>query len=429
MKRMNMNGLDHPIDNLAVANDINTNSSANNSTTISENNTADVSNNTAQNKEIAMNNTNNQENLNQENMNQETVNQEAVSEATNNTAETAQEQAQGLGSKIKSFILGHKKASTGAAAAALVLLIGLLVYNNTRAPYFPDNEPDTDMQVEFEEPVTALGDVPGSNVKSTSTTKKTSKTTKKNVTLKTASNKTYTKSLGTKTSKNSKTVKKNETTTVKTDSTVAVTTTEKYTKNKKIKTVTTKTVTTTKTTTTVVLPTNTPAPAANTQVASNAGSKQSGNTEVSIRTIAPLLDSRVANAFETLGFKVVIDPSVSYSGYFDAKAQSITLRAANDTIYHEVGHFLAFIAGNVDRSTNFQSVYGAEKASFPGMNKVYATQSASEFYAESYREYVLHKGDLVAKCPKTSSTLEASLNTVTDTQIKKLKIAYSAYWK
>ncbi len=30
-------------------------------------------------------------------------------------------------------------------------------------------------------------------------------------------------------------------------------------------------------------------------------------------------------------------------------------------LYHELGHFLAFIAGNVDKTSGFQSIYTAEK--------------------------------------------------------------------
>lgn len=38
------------------------------------------------------------------------------------------------------------------------------------------------------------------------------------------------------------------------------------------------------------------------------------------------IGSSVANAFDTLGFKIYVDPSVNYSGYYSTKDQSITLR-------------------------------------------------------------------------------------------------------
>ena len=41
--------------------------------------------------------------------------------------------------------------------------------------------------------------------------------------------------------------------------------------------------------------------------------------------------SSIANAFDTLDFKIYIDPSVNYSGYYSTKDQSITLRK-NDNV-------------------------------------------------------------------------------------------------
>ena len=49
---------------------------------------------------------------------------------------------------------------------------------------------------------------------------------------------------------------------------------------------------------------------------------------------------------------------------------------------------LAFIAGNVDtRMQPFASVYNSEKSKFTGVRKAYATQNASEYFAESVLEY------------------------------------------
>lgn len=67
------------------------------------------------------------------------------------------------------------------------------------------------------------------------------------------------------------------------------------------------------------------------------------------------MDSKVLNAYKKMGFTVTVDPGVSYAGYFDARTRSITLQNADDTIYHELGHYLAFIAGNVDKSSSFRS--------------------------------------------------------------------------
>lgn len=79
-----------------------------------------------------------------------------------------------------------------------------------------------------------------------------------------------------------------------------------------------------------------------------------------IASIAPKMDSRVLKAYKKLGFTVTIDPSVNYGGCFNAHSRSIILRFEDETIYHELGHFLAFVAGNVDRTSDFAAVYNSE---------------------------------------------------------------------
>ena len=89
----------------------------------------------------------------------------------------------------------------------------------------------------------------------------------------------------------------------------------------------------------------------------------------------------------TEGFELIIDSSVSYSGYFNARTQSIRLKFEDDTIYHEMGHFLAFIAGNADTKDSFKAIYAAEKDKVTGANKNYVTQDSSEYFAESPVRY------------------------------------------
>lgn len=359
--------------------------------------------------------------------------------------------------KIVRTILDNRKLATSIAVIAAAVVIGAVAFNvNRQAPDFPEIT-DPIMEVTLEGEETPLASQPTVTKK---TTKKTS-TSKKNVKLKEKSAKTYTKKLGTKTTKNSKTVK-NANTTVKTDTTVAVTTTEKYKKNKNVKTVTTKTTTTTTVTTTVqpvVVAAQDSSSAAqtvstslassnttdNAAASSTAASTQSASTststststaatgkyEVSVDSIAPLMNDNVRNAFKTLNFKVIVDPSVNYSGYFDARNQSITMKKPDQSIYHELGHFIAFIAGNMDKSTGFTEIFSnsGEVAKFPGVNKTYGSQNASEYFAESTREFILGKASLVSACPKTASAIQTAIDKITDTQVLKIKKVYAAYWK
>ena len=134
-------------------------------------------------------------------------------------------------------------------------------------------------------------------------------------------------------------------------------------------------------------------------------------------------------AYKKLGFTVTIDPSVNYGGCFNAHSRSIILRFENETIYHELGHFLAFVAGNVDRSSDFAAIYNSEKSKFTGINRSYATQNASEYFAESYHDYILQPTETKKKLPKTCSAISDAVKKVTPARIARVKEIYGPFWK
>ena len=133
-------------------------------------------------------------------------------------------------------------------------------------------------------------------------------------------------------------------------------------------------------------------------------------------------------AYKKLGFTVTIDPSVNYGGCFNAHSRSIILRFENETIYHELGHFLAFVAGNVDRTSDFAAVYNSEKSKFTGINRSYATQNSSEYFAESVLEYVTSPSTLKRQRPKTYAAIVAALNKITDERIQRGMDIYGPFW-
>ena len=204
---------------------------------------------------------------------------------------------------------------------------------------------------------------------------------------------------------------KRGTTTIKTDTTVQTNTSEKYT-NKSIKKVVTTKVTTTVKTTTTVKP-----------VAAAAKKPY----ELQVAKAAPKMDSKVISAYQTLGLEVWVDSSVSYAGYFDAKNKKITLKADDDTIYHELGHFLGFISGNYDVSSEFVAIYKAEKDNYTGYNKTYVVQNSAEYFAESVKDYMLNKSALKSARPKTYDAVEKALSKVTTAQVNKMKLILSLY--
>lgn len=320
---------------------------------------------------------------------------------------------------LKNFFM-KKKIAAGCIAAAALITAGsfAMVWQDSQVPELP-NYTDPVVEQTITDDDTPLASQP----KVTTKTTKSSKTTKKNLKLKKASAKTYTKKLPTTKKVSNKTTKKNQTTTVKTQTTVQTDTSQKYTKKSKNVVQTQKVTTTVKTTTTVV------AAAKTTTTATAANTKKEKYTVSNVASVAPQMDSRVLNAFTKMGFTVTIDPSVSYAGYFDGKTRSITLRYEDDTIYHELGHYLAFIAGNVDKSAAFTSVYNSEKSKFTGVRKAYATQNASEYFAESVLEYTENPATLKAQRPQTYEAIVNALSKVTDAQVTKIMNVYKVIWK
>lgn len=266
---------------------------------------------------------------------------------------------------------------------------------------------DPELEASLEEEETPLAAAPQVTTKTT----KSSKTTKKTVTLSKAATKTYTSKLPNKTKKTTKTVKKNATTTVKTETTVLTQVTEQYTKASKKKAVTTKVTTTVKTTTTV-------------KAATQTSNKPSTTT---VEKSASKMNAKIKDAWTKMGFDIIIDPSVSYSGYFDARNKKMTLRADDDTIYHEMGHFLGFMAGNYDTGSKFKAVYNEESGKYSGYNKAYVTQNASEYFAEALRDYTLNPAALKSSRPKTYAAIEEAISKLTSSQITKMQLVMRMY--
>jgi hypothetical protein len=258
------------------------------------------------------------------------------------------------------------------------------------------------------------------------TTKTTKKTSKKKVKLKKAAKKTYKVTKPSTTKNSSNTTEKNGKR-VTVDKTVVTSVVENFKKKSKTKTVTTTVKTTTKTTTTILSGTGS-VTGSLTSTTAKSNATSTGVQSLNVATAAANADANVIKAFQTLGFKISVDPSVSYSGYFDAKTQKITLKKHDNTIYHELGHFLAFMAGNADTKSDFKEIYEAEKDQFTGVNKSYVTQSSSEYFAESYKDYVLDASALKSSRPKTYESIVAALAKVTDKQIEKIKEVYGPVW-
>ena len=152
-----------------------------------------------------------------------------------------------------------------------------------------------------------------------------------------------------------------------------------------------------------------------------------------IRKLAPNADESVLHAFEYLGFEVEKNSYAQYSGYFTVKERKIYLKnLSGTTIYHELGHFLAWLDRSRDEKADFIAIYQKEKSKVTAVNKYYITQNSSEYYAESYKDYVLTPEKLKAERPSTYAAIQNSLKYLEesgDTYLARVKNAYErAYW-
>lgn len=338
------------------------------------------------------------------------------------------------GKKLTEWLANKKVVSSCAAIALAAVIGGVSLFSGAgETPEFPSYT-DPIMETSIIEDETPLASQPKTTVKTTSSTK----TIRKTVKLKKASKKSYTKKLKTKTKVTNKTNKAGNTT-VDTKTTVVTKATAKYTKKSKKKVVTSKITTTVQTTTTqqvsianetAVSTTSSGTSAAQATAAASSSQNQSKYEAnvANVASVAGKMDNRVIAAYQQLGFKLVVDPSVNYSGYFDARSRSITMKQIDDSVYHELGHFLAFIAGNADKTASFQSIFAAEKANVTAFNKAYVTQNASEYFAESVKDYILNNASLKSTRPQTYAAVQNALNQITDAQIAKIQKIYGAFW-
>lgn len=151
-------------------------------------------------------------------------------------------------------------------------------------------------------------------------------------------------------------------------------------------------------------------------------------TGTAVRALAPKADGCVLHAFEYLKFEIERKYDASYTGYFSVKDRKIYLRQLNDTtIYHELGHFLAWLNDSKDTSASFKSIFNSEKKLMTSYTKAYCTQNSSEYYAESYREYCLDPKHLEKERPKTYKAIHDSvvyLNNISDSKLQNIKELY-----
>ena len=293
-------------------------------------------------------------------------------------------------------LLKKKKIAAGLTAVVIAVAVGgVAVVQQNQIPELPSYT-DPVMETTIDEEETPLAAQPKVN------TQTSNSTSTKKVKMKKAATKTYTKTLPA-TSVTSKKTSQSSNATVVTQTTVI----------KRITTTTAKT--------------DTSAGTNITATSGNSGNSVKGSIDVG--QYASRADSRVLNAYRTLGFTAEVNPSVSYSGYYDTRNRKITLRKMDDTIYHELGHFVAFISGNTDQTAEFKAIFAQEKTLYTAFNKAYVTQNSAEYFAESFKEYTLNPTVLKSSRPKTYEAVKNAVDKFTDDRIARIKKTYSVIWK
>ena len=158
-------------------------------------------------------------------------------------------------------------------------------------------------------------------------------------------------------------------------------------------------------------------------------SQMSGVSGTTLRTLGSQADGKILNAFEDLKFKMVIDKNAEATGVFSVKSHKIALQSARSSVLlHELGHFANFLAGDKVGTSEWKSIYNAEKDKYDVYNKAYAIKSASEYFAESYKDYKEHPSALRSKRPRTYQFVKSTIDGITDSDVQNIKDTYGEYW-
>ena len=157
--------------------------------------------------------------------------------------------------------------------------------------------------------------------------------------------------------------------------------------------------------------------------------EMSGVSGTTLRTLGAQADKKILDAFEELKFKMVINKNAKATGVFSVRNHKIELESARSSVLlHELGHFASFLAGDKAGTKEWKSIYAAEKNKYTGYNKSYVTKSASEYFAESYKDYKENPSALKSKRPRTYKYIRNVINGISIRDVQNIKNTYGEYW-
>ncbi|MCI8965874.1 MAG: hypothetical protein HFJ43_06005 [Clostridia bacterium] len=136
-------------------------------------------------------------------------------------------------------------------------------------------------------------------------------------------------------------------------------------------------------------------------------------------TIKKIIGPDLSKAFSKTGFKVDYRPGYTESSLSTKKKKIQCF--SDESLVHEIGHFLALINDQKCYTPEFIKIYEEEKSSYFGKDKGTALQSSGEYFACCYQQYLSNPSELKAKMPKSYQVIEDCLNAVDSELIKNLK--------
>ena len=87
---------------------------------------------------------------------------------------------------------------------------------------------------------------------------------------------------------------------------------------------------------------------------------------------------------------------------------------ASTAIVHEMGHYIDYSLGFISSRPEFITIYAEEVPKFCAYHSTHEnnTNSASEYFAESFQQYVLDPVGLATACPKTFIFIQNCVNSL-----------------
>ena len=156
--------------------------------------------------------------------------------------------------------------------------------------------------------------------------------------------------------------------------------------------------------------------------------EMSGVSGTTLRTLGSQADKKILDAFEDLKFKMVINKNAASTGVFSVRNHKIEIQSARSSVLlHELGHFASFLAGDKAGTSEWKSIYSAEKNKYTGYNKSYVTKTASEYFAESYKDYKENPSALRSKRPRTYRYVKDVIDGISSSDVQKIRNTYGEY--